>query len=138
MQIVYSLLEISRQRRHMARGSADGQVKASTLLTPICRQLGEEGQNAIYPGLLQSEKPTVLVLGNRDPLCPLPSLYKWLGSANKNVSTLVFGGNHGMQISPDTNTLNTQNEQLATEAVIHWLEIHTHDLDSSQVHDLQE
>lgn len=112
--------------------SADAQVKASTLLTPICRQLDEEGHNVIYSELLQTDRPTVLVLGNRDPLCPVPNLYKWLGSANENVSTLVLGGNHGMQISRDTNTLNAQNERLAIKAVVHWLEIHTHDLDSSQ------
>ena len=112
--------------------SADSEVRATYLLTPICRQVGDNGQNGNYPGLLETEKPTVLVLGNRDPLCPLPNLYKWLGSANDNISALVFGGNHGMKFPPEAGDLTAQNEQRAIEAVVHWLTIHNHDLDSPQ------
>lgn len=110
--------------------SSDNQVRAAYLLTPICRQLGENGQNANYQGLLETEKPIVLVLGNRDPLCPLPNLYKWLGSANDNIITLVFGGDHGMKLSPEAGDLTVQNEQGAIEAVVHWLTIHSRGLDS--------
>lgn len=118
--------------------SADSEIRATYLLTPICRQLGDNGQNANYPSLLETEKPVVLVLGNRDPLCPLPNLYKWLGPANNNISTLVFGGNHGMKLSPEAGGLTVQNEQRAIEAVVHWLTIHNHDLDSSQRYEIQE
>ena len=110
--------------------SSDSRITAAYLLTPICRQLGDTGQNAAYPGLLETEKPTVLVLGNRDPLCPLPNLYKWLGSANDNILTLVFGGNHGLKLSPPAGDLTVQNEQRAIEAVVHWLTIHNRAPDS--------
>jgi len=56
--------------------SSASQIRAAYLLTPICRQLGENGRNANYQGLLATEKSIVLVFGNRDPLCPLPNLYK--------------------------------------------------------------
>lgn len=107
--------------------SADKTIRATYLLTPICRQLGESGQNANYRELLQSSRPVVLVLGNRDPLCRLPNLYKWLGSANENIVTLIFGGDHGMRISPDADGLTAQNEQRAIEAVVHWVSIHDRD-----------
>ena len=110
--------------------SADSQVRATYLLTPLCRQLDETGGNTLYPGLLQTGRPVVLVSGNRDPLCPLSNLYTWLGSANDNISMLVFGGNHAMKLSAETDALSAQNEQRAIEAVVHWLSIHNRDLDS--------
>jgi uncharacterized protein len=107
-------------------------IQATYLLTPICRQLDETGGNSLYPKLLQSDKPIVLALGNRDPLCPLPNLYRWLGSANENIVTIVFGGDHGLRLASGTSdvaTLDSENEQLAIQAVVHWLKIHLGELE---------
>lgn len=98
-------------------------LKALFLLTPVAR--GGVEQN--YPKLAETTRPILLTLGNRDPLCPLPTLYAALAATKGNVATVVVAGDHGMNVGsykdPAFTKRNAANIGVALKGTIHWIRL---------------
>ena len=100
----------------------DAHIKGAVFLTPIVRQRGDGERN--YPRLAAQTRPWLVVLGEADPLCPLPNLYDWLATAGSAAPVLVFGGDHQLDVVPADSadqTPNQRNVAQAIEATVLWL-----------------
>lgn len=89
--------------------AADSQLRSALLLTPVCSRVpkgetlprSEAKQN--YPGLEAVQRLTLLILGDKDPLCAPSVLYAHLaagvaaGSAARLARLAIVGGDHGYE-----------------------------------------
>ncbi|APV49494.1 hypothetical protein BWI17_07245 [Betaproteobacteria bacterium GR16-43] len=70
---------------------ADPSLKAIVLLTPTCHEGPIE---KAYVGIATEARPVAMVLGDQDPVCPLPNLYRSVGALPATNRIVVLGGNH--------------------------------------------
>lgn len=83
--------------------TADAQLQAALLLTPVCSRVPQGGgapqpegpQN--YPGLAAERRPTLWIAGDADPLCEPGALYALAASAPKRPRVAIVGGDHGFE-----------------------------------------
>lgn len=115
----------------------DSSVRGLALLTPVCTWRWDDEGNELeepiatgaenYPTLPQSDRPVVVALGNRDPICSVPMMYDFLKDSNGNVATLVLEGDHSMNIGhwsdPAYEDRNAANVYVGTYAVAHWIKL---------------
>lgn len=115
----------------------DTSIQGLLLMTPICTTHWDEKGNDLpgpipvgsenYPGLLEETRPVVMMLGNKDPLCQIPMLYDFLKDSSGNISSLIFEGDHSLNIGPWDDPKfegrNAQNNSAATEATAHWVKL---------------
>lgn len=103
--------------------AAHPELKGLFLLTPVARG----GVEVNYPKLTEAKRPILLTLGNRDPLCPLPTLYAALAKTKGNVATVVVAGDHGMNVGdwrdPAFKERNAANVKAALGATVHWIRV---------------
>jgi len=79
-----------------------------------------------YPALTESTKPTVLALGNADPACFVPHVYDWLKGTKGNISTVVVGGDHGLNLVADLeDPRNAVNIAASVQIIAHWIRLIT-------------
>lgn len=101
---------------------SDVRIRAAVLLTPIVRRRGDGERN--YPRPTTQARPWLVVLGEADPLCPLPNLYDWLATSGATAPVAVFAGDHLLNVVPETAAdpaPNQRNVQQAIAATVHWL-----------------
>lgn len=87
--------------------AADLQLRSALLLTPVCSRVpkgetsprSEAKQN--YPGLEEETRLTLLIVGDRDPLCAPSVLYAHLAASDGPVARVarlaIVGGDHGYE-----------------------------------------
>lgn len=76
-------------------------VKGAILLTPVCDP--EENPDAptrFYPELGAEKRPRLWVMGDVDPVCPVPLFTRYLADGGARDRLAVIAGNHSYQ-SPD-------------------------------------
>lgn len=103
-----------------------GAARGLALMTPLCGSGDGETGAEYYPDLLGAEeRPVLLVLGDRDPLCEVPALYDFLDDSRGNVAVSVVGGDHGMNLGPWDDPAfadrNAANREAAHAMVLHHL-----------------
>ena len=83
--------------------SSDKSLKSGLFLTPICSR-ATAGQSAPtpvaeqnYPGISSEHRPIAFILGDRDPLCAPPVLYRFAANAAGPARVAVVGGDHGFE-----------------------------------------
>jgi hypothetical protein len=82
---------------------ADPQLKGAVLFTPICsrRQPGSDTPLPVadsnYPELSVEARPIAFIVGDHDPLCLAPQLYRFAAGAKGPVRVAVVGGNHSFE-----------------------------------------
>ena len=107
------------------------------LLTPLCTwHWDEQGKQVYpfpigemkYPKLNDELRPVHITLGNKDVLCMPEMLYDFLKVSNGNISTTVFGGDHGMNLrkwhDPTYKDRNEANVKAAVDTTSHWMNLH--------------
>ncbi|MCB5184381.1 hypothetical protein LG201_04095 [Methylobacillus gramineus] len=72
--------------------SADPDIKAAILLTPVCRT--PPGIDVQYVNAPQETRPSLWLLGDRDPVCATNTLYSYLGRQANQARISVVDGNH--------------------------------------------
>jgi dienelactone hydrolase len=83
---------------------ANKELKGALLLTPICSRATEGSStptpqgDAVYPGVAAETRPLAFILGEQDPLCPAPLLYRFAAGTGATSRVAVVGGDHGFQI----------------------------------------
>lgn len=79
---------------------ADKQLKGAVLFTPICSRRQEGAApplpigDTVYPELNAETRPIAFILGEHDPLCLAPDLYRFAAGAGGPARVAVVGGNH--------------------------------------------
>ena len=117
--------------------NSNRKVNSLYLLTPICSSsLDNQGNQtppkpsaeSNYPNLIKESRPIHMTLGNRDPHCHINILNGVLKDSQGNISTTIFGGDHGMNIGkwndPDFKERNEKNIQMAIDSTVHWMKVH--------------
>ena len=93
------------------------------LLTPIC--LNDQNMNTLYPDLAKVTIPTMILLGNKDNFGNLGVLYRNLQTAGNNIVTVVFPGDHSLNVEKvgesEISRKNNENVELAVSITLHWL-----------------
>jgi len=94
------------------------------LLTPIITTLDDAGR--LYPNLVVSGRPAVLVIGNQDTEnAPLGVVYNFMRDASRKIMVDIVAGNHGFEVTPLTDAmgkrLNAGNADAALEVAEYWV-----------------
>lgn len=77
------------------------EVKGAILLTPLCDP--EESPDAparFYPDLGAEKRPRLWIVGDVDPVCPVPLLLRYIADGGSPDRVAVIAGDHSYQ-SPD-------------------------------------
>lgn len=83
--------------------ASDKSLRGGAFLTPVCSRapdaksppVSEAEEN--YPGLQSESRTLAFVLGDKDPLCSPPLLYKFLANSSGKTRVGVVGGDHGFE-----------------------------------------
>jgi dienelactone hydrolase len=80
------------------------ELKGALLLTPLCSRV-MEGSSAPtptgdteYPNVASELRPLAFILGEQDPLCAAPLLYRFAAGTGSTSRVAVVGGDHGFQV----------------------------------------
>ncbi|MCH8618610.1 alpha/beta family hydrolase [Undibacterium sp. TS12] len=75
------------------------------LLTPLCKASAGANQNEIpseakghYPDLIKERRPVLMLAGDQDPYCDLPTLYRLASVATGKLSIVTLEGNHSFEM----------------------------------------
>ena len=102
---------------------ADTTPRALLLFTPVCRSGGDAAKN--YHGVIADKRPVIVVMGNRDGICPLANLYYWAKDGDPRIAVLTFPGDHGLLVGNAQDGAlaprNQRNIDNAVNAAVHWL-----------------
>ena len=80
------------------------EIKGALLLTPLCSRVIEGSTaptptgDAGYPGVAAELRPLAFILGEQDPQCAAPLLYRFAAGTGSTSRVAVVGGDHGFQI----------------------------------------
>lgn len=87
---------------HVFRQHKD--ISAAVLLTPVCNDDGDKKRSAdsIYPGVAEEKRPSLWLIGDRDPVCSLSRFYRFAANSPEQLHTIVLDGNHGFEGTPNT------------------------------------
>jgi len=90
------------------------ELKGALLLTPICSRVAAGATaptptgDAVYPGVASETRPLAFILGEQDPLCAVPLLYRFVAGTGSTSRVAVVGGDHGFQIPGLTGAAATE------------------------------
>ena len=102
---------------------ADTTLRALLLFTPVCRSGGDAAKN--YHGVIADKRPVIVVMGNRDGICPLANLYYWAKDGDPRIAVLTFPGDHGLLVGSAQDSALAPRKQRnidhAINAAVHWL-----------------
>jgi len=82
---------------------ADAILRSVLLLTPICSRTrpGEPEPQSVaqqnYPGFEAERRASLMISGDRDPLCAVPVLYRFAATRAGGARVAVVGGDHGFE-----------------------------------------
>lgn len=77
------------------------EVKGAILLTPVCDpEENPEAPAGFYPDLGAEKRPRLWIMGDVDPVCPVPLLTRYLADGGAGDRLAVIAGDHGYR-SPD-------------------------------------
>ena len=115
-----SLGSVVAHRVFASKSSYLGEV----LLTPVIPTL-DDGQR-LYPNLVVSGRPVVLVVGNQDTEnAPLGVVYNYLRDASRKIMLDIVAGDHGFEVTTGTDAnaqkLNQANADAALETAEYWV-----------------
>lgn len=81
---------------------AQPDVRAALLLTPVCSSTPQKTvvPEVNYPGVPQETRKFAWILGDADPSCTPPTLYRLVATNPQPVRINVVGGNHGFEHGP--------------------------------------
>jgi hypothetical protein len=104
--------------------SQNASYLGEVLLTPVIPTL-EDGQR-LYPNLVLSGRPAVLVIGNQDTEnAPMGVVYNFLKDSSRKIMLVTVAGDHGYQISqdsgPNARRLNGANVDSALDVAEYWV-----------------
>lgn len=80
------------------------ELKGALLLTPICSGVTDGSSapaptgDAGYPGVASEIRPLAFILGEQDPLCATPLLYRFAAGTGSRSRVAVVSGDHAFQI----------------------------------------
>jgi dienelactone hydrolase len=79
-------------------------LKGALLLTPVCSPPGPApiAPDTNYPDVSHEGRASAWVLGDRDPVCKDPILYRFLAEAAGPARIAVLEGNHSFEDGPTT------------------------------------
>lgn len=76
-------------------------VKGAILLTPVCDpEENPEAPARFYPELGAEKRPRLWIVGDVDPVCPVPLFHRYIADGGASDRVAVVAGNHSYQ-SPD-------------------------------------
>lgn len=76
-------------------------LRSALLLTPVCSRIPEGKTQAQsearenYPGFEADRRPTLMISGDKDPLCATSVLYGFAAARASTARVAVVGGDHG-------------------------------------------
>lgn len=79
-------------------------LRAAVMLTPICSSITEESSaptptgDARYPGAAAELRPLAFILGEQDPFCAVPLLYRFAAGTGSTSRVAVIAGDHSFEI----------------------------------------
>lgn len=83
--------------------AADASLRSALLLTPVCSRVpkgatvpASEAQEN-YPAFEKEPRPTLAILGDKDPLCATPVLYRFAASGAAAPRLAIVGGDHSYE-----------------------------------------
>lgn len=77
------------------------EVKGAILLTPVCDpEENPEAPARFYPELGAERRPRLWIVGDADPVCPVPLLHRYIADGGAPDRVAVIAGNHSYR-SPD-------------------------------------
>jgi predicted alpha/beta-hydrolase family hydrolase len=97
-----------------------GDLAGLLLLTPPTAARDTPARAAALDGWGSVELPSLVVVGDRDPLCDLAGLYASLASSKVPPRVVVVPGDHGLARSKDDRSETDDNVGLAVAAVVLW------------------
>lgn len=106
---------------------ADAELKSCILTTPLCQPGSDDAMEQVienYPGIEQESRPVLILAGNCDPYCDLPTLYRFAALASGNVFLAVLNGNHGFELTGAEQTENGLADAEKFQRNIHLLNRH--------------
>ena len=117
--------------------TAHPELKALALLTPVCsHEVDEHGipypaprpvTDESYPGLKSETRQVLMAGGSRDSLCFLPIFYQYLGDSKGNITTAIFGGDHGLSINDKDGNVDQARTKVNIDAfvaaILNWLDL---------------
>ncbi|MFT3964413.1 MAG: alpha/beta fold hydrolase [Sphingobium sp.] len=68
------------------------EVKGALLLTPVCAPGNAAADH--YPGLSGEDRPRLWIIGDADPVCPLPLWERFIAEGGKGERIAVISGDH--------------------------------------------
>lgn len=72
------------------------EVKGAILLTPVCDPREDaEAPAGFYPDLATESRPRLWVMGDVDPVCPVPVLERYVAQGGRGDRIAVLSGDHG-------------------------------------------
>lgn len=101
---------------------ANPDLRGCLLLTPICgagktSPLRLPTAEESYSGLAQETRPIGFILGENDPACVKPQLYRFVADSKGPIRVAVIGGDHTFRVGSskeaDTNLQSDKNTDLA-------------------------
>lgn len=105
----------------LERAASDPSIRGVVLLTPpIHSPKPEYKMGTIRPRLEKLRQPSLIVVGERDPLCELGRLYGLLTGLPHAPNLAVVGGDHSLRPASETER-GAANVDLALRHVMDWL-----------------
>jgi predicted alpha/beta-hydrolase family hydrolase len=84
----------------------------------------DEPMGALRPGteaVLDAPCPTLVVVGDRDPICPLVPLYTLLARARDRIpAAIVLPGAHSFDLAKDDEARTLEHQRIAIDATVLW------------------
>ncbi|EJL28892.1 dienelactone hydrolase family protein [Novosphingobium sp. AP12] len=74
------------------------EVKGAILLTPVCDPKEDaEAPAGFYPDIAAESRPRLWVMGDVDPVCPVPVLERYVAAGGRGDRIAIISGDHGYQ-----------------------------------------
>ena len=89
-------------------------LKAAVFLTPICSSVAAGSSvptptgDVRYPGVASELRPLAFILGEQDPLCAVPLLYRFAAGTGSTSRVAVIAGDHAFEIPGLTGSAATE------------------------------
>jgi dienelactone hydrolase len=94
------------------------EVKGAIMLTPVCDpKENPDAPARFYPDLGAETRPRLWIMGDVDPVCPVPLFHRYLADGGAADRLAVIAGNHSYQ-SPDHPGRDKRSLDLAAQLTV--------------------
>ncbi len=85
----------------------DPELKGGLFLTPPCRRANADAGAGNFPGLDAEPRSRLWIVGDTDPLCPVPSFHRLFAAGGQPDRVVVLSGDHSFEV-PDQPARNAR------------------------------